>query len=64
MLCQHLLPIRIKLAEWLWLIVRLLDAGIILVQGIPVIEIPLHHAPAEGPGMQDKIVDIGLLPLP
>ncbi len=58
------MPASIKRAEWLWLIVRLPDTGVILVQDIPAFKLPLHDAPVEGPGIQDKIVDIGLLPLP
>ena len=62
--CQHFLPASIKLTEWLWLIVGLPDTGIILVQRVPVLEVPLHEAPVEGLSVEDKIVDIGLLPLP
>ena len=50
MLCQHFLPASTKLAEWLWLIVRLPDAGVVLDQGIPVFKVPADDAPVEGPG--------------
>ena len=33
------------------------DAGIILRQSIPVLEIPPHHMPLEGAGIQNEVAD-------
>jgi hypothetical protein len=38
--------------------------GIISVEGFPILEVPLGNASVEGAGVQQKMVDIGLLILP
>ena len=50
--------------RWLWLVVRLAYTRVVLVQGALVFKPPSDHTPVKSPGIQHKVVDIGLPPFP
>ena len=45
-------------------VVRLPDTPIITIQRLPILEIPLYDKPIKRPGIQEKVINIGLLILP
>jgi hypothetical protein len=61
---KPLLPRGKMVKQGLGSVVRMPNPGIIAIERVPILEIPLNDPPIKRPGMPKQIINIGLLVLP